>query len=872
MALCRTLSLPLLFAALAFSCAPKLEFVGKRCDDGYCPGDLLCSNGVCLVTECDDAHGLGAACTMGEGACRQSGTQRCESRRLVCTATPLPPGEETCNGVDDNCNGVVDDAPGCVATLVGEGPPGFLDGPGSAAQYARPLFLEPSPDGGELYVADSYNHAIRRVSRDGTVVTVAGQGRCGFRDGPLSQALFCEPVDVAVARDGTLFVSDRLNNRIRKIQDGAVTTLVGGADAGYVDGYAQNALLNHPEGIDLLDNGDLLIADSQNDCIRRYVANAGWIRTEAGPFFYIPAPKPDAGPPDAGPPDAGPKDAGLPDAGPPDAGPPDAGPPDAGPPDAGTPDAGVPDAGPKDAGTADAGTVDAGSKDGGSDGGGGNLWFLASDRMDAGFLDVAPLVGPSDVRECCGGGRMLVTEAEGHRVRSIPFDGGLPLVLVGDPDGGRGSAAGGGVPGLARLDTPRQLWIQGAIVYVADSRNHRIAQFNTSNGVAAASFGITAGIGLRGFENGFSGSSRFDFPVGLARFGEQLIVADANHRLRGIAILDTQRVVSDFSGGPHRERFGVEGGVARLRGPRAPLVVPGRGLVWVEPEQNVIRSFSVEQGMRVVVSDLTALSQPPVDGTLLGARLFGPEDLTLGADGKLYLADLSSHSVRAIDLAASSVTTLAGDLLKSGVCCDGGTLATSQLSSPAAVAFGSSDAGTVLYIADRGNAAIRRVVLGTGKIYLHAGGARGVDDGTPGKFMDVGALAVTEDGVLYVADTSGSTSRIRRVTVPPTGNPVVSTAFSLPFAVSALASYPPGRLVAVGGTKLLELTPRDGGVRALSDISPGVEPGYRDGPLDSALFWDLSGVLVLPDQLLVSDRGAQRIRRVWLGDAGLGPF
>ncbi len=773
-----------LLVVLGCGCAPRLDFIGKRCDDGVCPQGLLCdAAGVCVLTECDAPHGLGAACAVGTGPCRRAGEQICEDRRLVCSAQAGEPGLEQCNGVDDDCDGVVDDLPGCVTTLAGSGPPGFVDGPPDAGQYARPLFIKLSPDGGALYVADSFNHAIRRVEPSGRVSTVAGLGRCGFQDGPVDAALFCEPYDVEPGRNDVLYVADRLNHRIRKIENGVVTTLAGGGTAGFADGYGTAALFNRPQGLELLANGDLLIADAQNDRIRRWVASTGWVRTEAGPAFLFPL------------------DAGLPDGG----------------------------------------------------------------TADAGFLDVPELQEPADVRECCGGGRVLVSEASGNRIRSIPLDGGVPLVLAGDPDGGRGNSTGAGVPTNARLDRPLQLELSGSTVYIADSRNHRVAQFAVqSGGVASTGFGITAGSGVRGFEIGFSTAARFDTPVGLSRFLDQLIVSDQNHRLRAIPIFDSQRTVNDFSGGPHAERLGVEGDLVRLRGPRAPFALSEDRVAWIEPELNLARSYSPDGGMRGLVGDLSLFTQPPIDGTLSSARLFAPEDAVPGPDGRLYLADLSSHSVRAVDLDAGTVSTFAGDILKLGFCCDGGTLPSSQLNSPAGVAFGQSDAGfPVLYISDRGNFAIRKVLFSTLRIYFYAGGQRGTDDGAPGKFTEVGPITVAEDGRVYVADLVNGASRIRRITELPNGSGTVSTPFALPFAVTGLAASGPGKLIAVGGPRILELSTQDGGVRTLYDGT--ANPGIRDGTFDTAQFWDVAGVRVLPDALIFSDRGAQRIRRLWTG-------
>ena len=112
-----------------------------------------------------------------------------------------------------------------VRTLAGTaGVPGVVDGSGEEARFAKISALEFDHDGSVL-VADA--NRIRRVGLDGRVATIAGVGSCGGRDGPAVLAQFCEPRDIAVARDGTIYVADS-GNGLRKItRDGMVTTIDG---------------------------------------------------------------------------------------------------------------------------------------------------------------------------------------------------------------------------------------------------------------------------------------------------------------------------------------------------------------------------------------------------------------------------------------------------------------------------------------------------------------------------------------------------------------------------------------------------------------------------------------------------------------------
>ncbi|MGC8668824.1 MAG: hypothetical protein ACP5VE_11995 [Chthonomonadales bacterium] len=154
-----------------------------------------------------------------------------------------------------------------VDTLAGAVAPGSTDGPGWKARFDGPTGI--AAYGGTLYVADSRNNRIRLVRADGATSTLAGS-EAGFRDGGCSTALFRMPSGVAVSADGTVFVADTLNNRIRAIKDGHVSTVAGG-DAGYADGDGANARFRLPTAI-LAGPGSppqwLLVADWGNRCIR----------------------------------------------------------------------------------------------------------------------------------------------------------------------------------------------------------------------------------------------------------------------------------------------------------------------------------------------------------------------------------------------------------------------------------------------------------------------------------------------------------------------------------------------------------------------------------------------------------------------------
>lgn len=161
---------------------------------------------------------------------------------------------------------------GFVFTLAG-GTRGFMDGRGGAARFDTPSGVALDATGA-IYVADTANNAIRRVSPEGDVTTVAGTGAPGFADGPSDQARFNGPIGVAVDRSGRILVADTYNDRIRVIDsDGMVTTLAGGGEPGWADGFTDEARFNSPSGIAVAPDGRVVVADTGNGALRQIDAD-----------------------------------------------------------------------------------------------------------------------------------------------------------------------------------------------------------------------------------------------------------------------------------------------------------------------------------------------------------------------------------------------------------------------------------------------------------------------------------------------------------------------------------------------------------------------------------------------------------------------
>ena len=123
---------------------------------------------------------------------------------------------------------------------------------------------------GNLYVADYQNHAIRKISLLGVVTTIAGSAVTGFQDGQGKDARFNYPIGLAVDSKNNVYILDTHNNAIRKMTpDGTVTTFAGNGTAGYANGKGRNAMFDSPIGIciDMFDN--LYIVDANNKAIRK---------------------------------------------------------------------------------------------------------------------------------------------------------------------------------------------------------------------------------------------------------------------------------------------------------------------------------------------------------------------------------------------------------------------------------------------------------------------------------------------------------------------------------------------------------------------------------------------------------------------------
>ena len=167
-----------------------------------------------------------------------------------------------------------------VTTIAGDGTAGFLDGPALTARFKSPIDVAILPYGA-IYVADGFNSCIRKIE-NGRVTTFAGNGNANIIDATGSDARFKIPSRLTLDADGNLYTLDAADPRIRKINPaGDVSTYAGAKTFGYRDGDIDTAQFGQSFGIVSDEHGNIYLADSQNDRIRK-ISPTNEVTTVAG--------------------------------------------------------------------------------------------------------------------------------------------------------------------------------------------------------------------------------------------------------------------------------------------------------------------------------------------------------------------------------------------------------------------------------------------------------------------------------------------------------------------------------------------------------------------------------------------------------------
>jgi sugar lactone lactonase YvrE len=564
----------------------------------------------------------------------------------------------------------VDAATGRITTFAGRGPAGpSAQGQPINIDLNAPLGLAFDP-AGNLYIADTTNHRILKITRENGVITFAGNGQSAFSgdNGPATAAALNAPRVVATDSDGNVWIVDTGNNRIRQVDKagiirtihagtlngprglavsvnrevfisdsgnhrilrvssvGDVSTIAGTGSAGF-DGdrsRPESASLNDPYGIAVDGSGMLLVADRRNNRIRKIAEGQGRLLT---PFGVIP------GPPII--------------------------------------------------------TTIAGN---------GQL----DDIGDGGPATAAVLSGPSAALSD-GAGNLYVSDSGHNRVRRVDAVTGTITTIAGS---GTGGLDGDGGPATeASLRFPQGLAIHpDGSLYIADTQNHVVRKVQPNGFISTF-----AGTGTRGYsgDNLAANVSALSQPFGLAidAQGNVYISDTGNHRIRKVAA-GTQLMTTIAGNGS--AGFSNEGGVATtasLSVPRGIALDAAGNLYIADSGNNRIRR--VDAGTQVIhtVAGNGQQSFSGDEGPATAAALNSPLSVTIDGTGAVLILDSFNQRLRQVAMQTGVILTIAGSGFP-GFFGDNGPAIEAQFWSPSDVSI--NQAGNIL-IADRTNNRIRGI-------------------------------------------------------------------------------------------------------------------------------------------------------------------
>ncbi|MCX6916430.1 MAG: hypothetical protein NT167_25865, partial [Verrucomicrobia bacterium] len=501
-------------------------------------------------------------------------------------------------------------AGGVVTTLAGTpGGAGTNNGTGTAAKFNYPYGLAVDTNG-TVYVADSYNHVIRKITAAGVVTTFAGvMFAPGTNNGASTTARFCVPTGISVGNGGTLYVADYMNSEIRKItSSGTVSTLAGFPQfdqsgnpiGGSANGTGSAARFFHPYDVEAdLSTGLLYVADSGNQLVRK-ITSVGVVTTLAGQ--------------------------------------------------------------------------------------------IVGSGTNNGTGSVARFNYPSGAA-VAGNGTVYVADYRNFVVRKISPAGVVTnlagMAGVAGTNNGTGTAARFGGPAGVAIDGSGNL-------YVADLLNYAIRKI-TSAGVVTT---LAGRLGTSGTNNGTGTAAQFNSPIGVAvdAIGTVYVGDTANHAIRKIT---SAGVVTTLAGlvGTFGTNDGV-GGAARFHSPTG-VAVDGSNYVYVADNGNsCIRRVAPDGTVTTLAG--TAGSPGSDDGTNSTARFTNPFGIAVDFASNLYVGDTGNQTIRKIT--PDGVVTTIGGLVGASGNTDGlGSEA--RFSGPEGLAV---DANGFVYVADSSNHTIRK--------------------------------------------------------------------------------------------------------------------------------------------------------------------
>ncbi len=632
-------------------------------------------------------------------------------------------------------------------TLAGIPETGSADGAASAAQFNFPLKAATDASG-NIYIADTSNNLIRKITPAGVVSTLAGSaGNRGSGDGVGSVARFFSPSGVAVDGSGNVYVADAGNDTVRKITPaGVVTTLAGAAGVvGSADGTGSAATFSGPSGVAVDSAGFLYVADTNNSVIRK-ITPAGVVTTFAGTAGVI-------GSADGSGSAAGfNKPTGL---------------------------------------TVDASgfvyVADTQNRTVRKITPAGGVTTLAGSPGVGSSIDgtgsLANFQTPSDIAVDISGS-LYVADSIACKIRTITPEGEVTTLAGQGPNtislDGTGTAAVFSNPTGVAIDPSGN-------VFVVDSNVSTIRKI--SAGAVVTTF---AGTTHYGSADGTGSAAQFSNPSGVAVDSSSgfIYVADTtNDVIRKISPTGAVTIFAGQIGNPGL--LDGTGTAARFQSPKG-VAVDGSGNVYVADTINeVIRKITPDGAVTLFAGKPFQVGS--ADGTGTAAQFFLPYGLGVDLSGNVYVADGVNSTIRKIT-PAGVVTTLAGKAFNTGSA--DGTGSAAQFNFPTNVAV---DAAGNVFVADANNSSIRKVTPlgvvttlatqavgsgialdGSGNIYTTYGNSickitpNGVLTTLAGSFLGSGSsdgagsaaqfngpwgIAMDALGNLYVADTNNHTIR-----------------------------------------------------------------------------------------------------------------
>lgn len=451
---------------------------------------------------------------------------------------------------------------------------------------------------------------------------------------------------------------------------------------------------------------------------------------------------------------------------------------------------------------------------------------------------------------------LYVSELGSHNIRKIVISSGVVTLLAGSGASGAVDASGSS----ASFNNPYDLVTDGTKIYVADTSNNKIRQIDIASRVVSTLAGSSAG-----FVNATGTAAKFSSPAGLSLNGGDLYVTEwNNHSVRKIDI--SNQVVTTVAGTPGAVAgsMGVSGatdgtGTAASFNVTQGITNDGNYLYVVDHGNRMIRKVGILS--TEVITLAGSASSSAIDATGTAATFFNPAGII--SDGtNLYVADENNHKIRQIEISSGIVTTLAGSGSYGAVDATG---TAASFGYPYGLVIENGN----LYVTDRGNNNIRKIVLSTQAVSTLAGnlGTQGATDATGTAASFNSPCGISSDGVnLYVADQGNN--KIRKIVI---ASKVVTTFAGTGIAgatdaAGVLASFYAPIGIATDGSNLFVTDSGNNKIRKVAILSREVSTFAGTSLLYPG------GIATDGTNLFVADMGNHKIRKIVIGSGAFSTW